>query len=791
MVPPATTPSPSRRAHVLALAAALLPALLLRLALWGQLPRLGFISDEGEYLSAAHWLAEGHGFAWYLGYLWTRAPLYPLLLALHQRVFADTLTPVFVTQMLLSLLNVALVYDLSRRIAGGWKVPFLSALLMGLFFPFAVYPQLLLSETPYITLLLLATLALSRPLSVRTALLAGVLLGLATLTRSLTLGFLPLVALWVGWVQTADRNPQTSDGRLPSVVRRLRFFGVLLIGAALVVGPWTFYNSRVYGGLVLVDTSGAFNILLGARTASDGQRSDAPPRNFVLALLDTNQTPEQRAALVQDACLTRSGDARLATAVGRETGTRLPQAQVQGLMTAEGLCLIREKPLAFVSKTAGELLDFFQINYSGDERLTDNFTLGRLPRWYALGLWLLDDTLYVFALPLAALGVALLWRTRPVARPLLALFALWWLYTIATAPLLFAINRFRLPLLPFAFICAAAALAHGRDVPALLRTTAGKTAAALGAALWIVATAPYAWLLPRNADGSSAYASYFGPYPSSVVATWQAAANRPNWERATALQQALGAGDAPGAAAILQQGPVEIPRSRGSRVPTATVLAALQRGAQGQIAAGLALLGDTSGDVEASVVRGDLLRSAGETEQARQQFAPTYIDNANPVEWAWRWLHPAPTTSIDLASDLDLGYISGCFLGEGSADGTFRWCGNGTRLRFPAAGNAETQTLVVRADGRGWQGHAAAAPPVSVALNGVAVGAFTPDIGGIGEYRVPLPASAPGADVVITLHTPVFLADAARYVSQQGSQVGQPQQLGIRLDWARLEGATP
>src|SRR5262245_55690890 len=115
--PPAATAARSaadaRWAGIAPLAAMLLLGLLLRLLLLGNLPRPGLISDEGEYLSAAAWLAQGRGFAWYLGYLWTRAPLYPLFVAVHLRLFGDTLAPIIATQIFLSLLNVALVYALA------------------------------------------------------------------------------------------------------------------------------------------------------------------------------------------------------------------------------------------------------------------------------------------------------------------------------------------------------------------------------------------------------------------------------------------------------------------------------------------------------------------------------------------------------------------------------------------------------------------------------------------------------------------------------------------------------
>src|SRR5215212_7047877 len=110
--------TPARRRRIAAslpLVVVLLLALALRLLLWGRIPRTGLISDEGEYLSAANWLAQGRSFSWYQSYLWTRAPIYPLFVAAHLRLFGDTLTPIYITQTLLSLLNVALVYLLAQH----------------------------------------------------------------------------------------------------------------------------------------------------------------------------------------------------------------------------------------------------------------------------------------------------------------------------------------------------------------------------------------------------------------------------------------------------------------------------------------------------------------------------------------------------------------------------------------------------------------------------------------------------------------------------------------------------
>ncbi len=821
------------------LVSALLTGVALRMLLWGRIPRTGLISDEGEYLSAASWLAHGHGFDWYQSYLWTRAPIYPLFLATHLRLFGDSLAPIYITQTLLSLINVVLVYVLARHVTDQrptpdlsalegtndqrpttneitrLSIPGLAALLMALYFPFALYAQTLLSETLFITLLLGGFLALARwaddqrPTTIRpdghreSALqvwvaVAGVLLGLANLTRSITLLFLPIVALWIFVRQMTPRHASPITRRAP----RDRYLAALvfLVCAGAIVLPWTLYNSRVYRGLVPVDTSGAFNLLLGGRTAYDGDRDDAATRDYALVLLG-----QKKAA---DVAVTR------APCTGAFP-TPLPDSQAarQGAMTREALCLIAAKPVAFILKSLGELVDLFQINYTGAERFTNGFTTGRLPIAYVVGLFLLDDTLYILILPLAIIGWALKLRMKNeglrnnvsaietssiLYSSLVILIGLWWLYNIVLAPLLFAINRFRLPLLPFAFIFGAYALAAlPRGSWRGLRSRSGLAWTTLAVVIVIIATAPYAYLWPA----SETLPSYLGPYPSSLKSTSMAIAARDSYVRTEQLRQALRAGQVDEVRRLLGSGEIKIQRANRTAATAPALIEALLAGRDRRPADGLNTLPQLDAivdakDVEAAVVRGDLLRSMGRLDEARAAFGRSdkqnqtgFVDDANPVQWAWDWLQPAPLPNnhIDLAGDLDLGYIEGCYLGEGDpGQGTFRWCTDGMRLRFPGAGTGAPQTLALRADGRGWLAGWLPVPAVHVLLDGREAGAFTPSHDDVGVFTVLLPASSPGADVVVTLRTPTFIPDAARYLSQQGDQVGQVQRLGVRLDWAEL-----
>lgn len=750
-------------------------AAIFRIALWGALPRQGLISDEGEYLSAAWWLAHGRGFDWHQGYLWTRAPLYPLFLAAHVFVFGNHPAAIVVTQTALSLISIALIYALARQIAPPdlKAAPLIAAALASVYFPFVIYPQLILSETLYICFILSGMFALLRSIAPATSIrsdrswhtghsltgviVAGALFGLATLTRSQTLLALPVIA---GWAAFAQR-------------RNLRYALACLAVAAAIIAPWTVYNSRIYGGLILVDTSGAFNLLIGAWSAHDGARRDAPTRDFVLAMF-----PDQRTAPPGDTCLPHPGP-------------QPSQAARQAAMVREGLCLIVDRPLAFVQKSLIELVDLFRINYTGAERLTDGFSTGRLPVWYVLMTFLLDDTLYVLALPLGVLGWALVRRFAPESGASASLIGIWLLFNVLLAPLLFAINRFRMPLLPFLFILAALAinaLFYRRDLLFdALRTRYGVACGVLAGLLTLIAASPYAYLEPRPPGSDSRWASYLGPYPSSVAITGIAIAARPFALDDTRFLAALQSGDVTAAEAILRHG------TPGR--DTARLGAALIAAHQGRYREALALLPPpetlaATGDVPGSVLRGDLLRSLGDKAGARAAFTPRYVDAANPVAWAWDWLRPASTSVIDLGGNLDLGYIRGCYLGEGDAAErrTYRWCTDGALLRFPGAGRAYPQRLMFVVDGRGWPADLHPASPVRVLLAGDEIGVFPANPDGVRTFEVTLPLLPEGADVIIELRGPVFVPDAARYLSQQGeAAVGQVHWLMVRLDRVELE----
>ena len=818
--------------------------LALRVALWGRLPRLGFVGDEAEYLASADWLALGRGFAWHTQYLWTRAPLYPLFLAAHIALFGRALEPIFATQTLLSLLNIALVYLLALQVGSGRRAAAgIAALLAALYLPLAIYAQLLLSETLFITLLLGAFLCLGawgrqnakckmqKPDSaarwwVCHVLLAtaGGLFGLATLTRGLTLGFMPILAGWLLWMLLKHRQKGQSWRSV------MGCFCILHFAFCIIVLPWSVYASRAYGGLVVVDTTGAFNLLLGARTAFDGKRDDAPTRNFVLALLpQPGRSSEERVALLASrraedgsvekngACLYAAADPRILAALERPP-EQISQAERQQLISAEALCLLRAAPGAFVQKSLLELIDLFQINYTGDERLAREFALGRLPPWYVLALFLLDDTLYVLTLPLAVLGwaalaqsakrlsakrktqahgagdlasLARLDRSTALRSTLCALIGLWLLFNLAAAPLLFAINRFRVPLMPFMFVLAGYALAQLPQLGPALRTRYGQACGALAALLLLVAATPYAYLEPRAPGAPARLASYLGPPPSSLALTRIALAARPGYLAERALATALGAGDSAAAQAALAR--PELPAY------SAAVGLPLLDGLEGRPAAGLDRLAQSPTrpleQWQTAIVAGELFRQMGELDAARRELGPELVDSQNPVAWAWEWLFPPVLSGglLAVADDNDLGYLRGFYLGgydaqmqrpDGSLGATTRWASGEAWLRFPGAASGGPQQLCLLASSLGWPADLPQ-PTVTAWLGTEPLGSFAPGPA-LAEHCVPLPPRPAGESLIIRLTAPTFVPDALDLLGQQGPQVGQLRLLAFQLDAAEV-----
>jgi hypothetical protein len=175
-------------------------------------------------------------------------PAYPYFVGATYALFGS-LTAVKICQAVLSAALVPAVGFLGVRVFG--RPAAIAAAAIATFYPELVWFSVhFWSETLFMVLLWWAIerLVAADEAGTGAALAAGLLWGLATLTRETTLYFTPIGALWLAW----------RDGR-KGVPRAATF----LVAATLVVAPWTARNWAVYGAFVPVSTSGALNLWQG------------------------------------------------------------------------------------------------------------------------------------------------------------------------------------------------------------------------------------------------------------------------------------------------------------------------------------------------------------------------------------------------------------------------------------------------------------------------------------------------------------------------------------------------
>jgi 4-amino-4-deoxy-L-arabinose transferase-like glycosyltransferase len=255
-----TTPEPSAPASrfslffpIWALGAAL------RLAFVWLEPKTSPVADETMWLMALNRIPAAR-FSPFANYPIFHPPLYPYFLAAVNGLFGGTLA-IKAAQALIGSLLIPAVWRIARKLFGSR-----TALAAGVFVAF--YPELIWysahfwCETLFVALLWWAIerLVTADETSSRAdAVMAGLLFGLAILTRETVLYLLPLAALWLAWSKPRTR---------PSLAV------TLLVSAFVVVAPWTVRNWIQFQAFIPVSTGGGLNLYQGNAEISRGEVYD-------------------------------------------------------------------------------------------------------------------------------------------------------------------------------------------------------------------------------------------------------------------------------------------------------------------------------------------------------------------------------------------------------------------------------------------------------------------------------------------------------------------------------------
>ncbi len=236
--------------------------LLLLVSLFGKIAFRLFLSRHADYwaggysqyyLLAKKFLAAGELFE-YRNYgprlevifYSLRPPLYPLFIALAGRLTHFSVPSFIAAEALVSTLTVALVYQITGRIAGPRAALFAATLCA--FYPYDFFHDTQLQENVlynFFSLVSVASLVLGlETQKKRFFLAAGMILGLATLVRASHELHSAALVLLVFFILRKNLK------------RGILFTGLLALGWLVCASPWLVRNKRVIGHFALTSHAG-------------------------------------------------------------------------------------------------------------------------------------------------------------------------------------------------------------------------------------------------------------------------------------------------------------------------------------------------------------------------------------------------------------------------------------------------------------------------------------------------------------------------------------------------------
>jgi 4-amino-4-deoxy-L-arabinose transferase-like glycosyltransferase len=367
------------------------------------------LDDMFQYDALAESIRLGQGFTWYGGIpTAARAPLYPVFLAAVYSLFGHSYVAARVTQALIGSLLPLVTYALGQRLFST-RVGQAAAWAVAIYPLFLLYPLGLATENIFFLLVPLATLMLMKAADTSSRscfLLAGVLLGLAILTRSVIAGLTVLILPWLWYYGSRGREA-------------VKNWALILLPVIALTVPWSIRNSLLYREFVFVESSLGFNLYLGYHPQGSGT-FDSPIAVAFLQRLGAFDAPDLETEKASD-----------------EVGTR------------EALGFIKEDPARAGWLLLSKLSHFLRL----DKRLllyfySNNF-LGELPAQVLALLLLVICLPWVAVLLLGIPGMVLSRVTRDRA-----LVYLLCAYMVVIHMLIMAEARFHLVIVPMLAVFA-------------------------------------------------------------------------------------------------------------------------------------------------------------------------------------------------------------------------------------------------------------------------------------------------------------------------------------------------
>ncbi len=291
----------------------------------------GNFGDAGAYQLAARTLWQTGAYPLRADALFFRPPAYSAFLAAVTLGHPERVQAARVANAALGALVPLLLAALSARVFGSRRLALATGALAAVHPAFVLAASRLQTEPLYLVLLLAAAhllLAASDRPSSNLALLSGVLLALAALTRSVGLAFVPFLLA------------PLRDGRYPFRARWHLAMSALL-GFVLALAPWTARNALVFHEFLLVNDAAGY--------AFYGGNSDAS-----LGLIDARNRAELSQAV--DA-LERARAARVAALPDR---VRRSPTLLSRALTESAIAERRANPRGTARLLAAKVLDWLR-----------------------------------------------------------------------------------------------------------------------------------------------------------------------------------------------------------------------------------------------------------------------------------------------------------------------------------------------------------------------------------------------------------------------------------------------
>lgn len=348
-----------------------------------------------------------------------RAPLYPRFLSLLLRATGGDVTAARLVQLVLGSLSASLAAATAMMLHGrraGWIAGLLCAFswVLAYFDGELLLPVLLVFFALAGTLLLFLSLARRSPVLVAAA---GLAFGLFAVTRPNILAFFPVAFLWLWWTAPAARCRRS--------LFLFLFAGAFLLPPAAV----TARNGIVGGDWVIVASQGGVNFFIGNNPRSNGMEAVVPGTRPTWwgGYEDTERIAEE--------------------AMGRE----LKPSEVSAYWFREAFRFMREEPVGWLRLTGRKALAIvgnveLPNNEPYEARRGEYVTLRASPVGFGL---LLGAFLVSLLLPRSRGESVLRRRFRGFLGLYIVVYAL-------TVIAFFVTGRYRVPLLPFLAVGAAA-----------------------------------------------------------------------------------------------------------------------------------------------------------------------------------------------------------------------------------------------------------------------------------------------------------------------------------------------